>query len=906
MAKTKKVLSLFLVALMTVFTVLSYVPAKAATTPKLAFVSKTAATYTQDQMISFSVKAANYTGKVMYRVMLSSGKNYINIWNTPKTGYYYTKWTPSGTTTFPIHWLASQLKPGFYSMTVLVKRVGSKLPYDSYVNTASFEVKSSEATISSIDDVKATVAVGTAYTLPATVKATMSDGTSKDVAVVWAPATVDTTKAGDYKFVGKVDGYDKDVNLVLTVAEPKVTVTAVAANQIKVAFDQAVDTTKATFAVKMGYVPVDVTAKFADDAKSAVLTSDSNLLAGDYTVSVKGIGLTTEDYALKVEAQKMVSFTIKTTQLLAKTADQDLIYEAKDQYGNAFDYASTNFTTYAYNVTTSSNTATIKVGINKFAVALTNPTAKDNIIVTLVDNASGLSQTVTIPVVDNSLANTIAFGTPVPKKDNTRIYVSEDNKDNLYIPFTAKDQYGNAMTLDLGDYTFISSNTSIVDPKNFALYDANDDGINESINFATGATSGTVTITAVALKTGKTATVSFTTYDPAALKAISLVQPAGLIVAKESVTVNYTAVDTFGSTAKLSNVNDLVWFSTKPTVVDVTKDIAVDAKGVLTITPEADGTTTVSAFLNGVKQGDITLTVNKAAVETKITKVLPTALTYFAANAGTYTYKVADFEIIDQYNRVVKTPTGTVTVAVKDGTSDVVSATSNSAIVTAAAVGTKTLTVTYTIGTVVLTKDFTVNVIDDAAVVGYTVTPITNTVLYAKSFAGLRAAGKYARTFTIANGLDANNNKVALSNAVANDMTLTNSDPTAVTVSGTSVYAVRTVDKGASTVAAWKDGKKIAEVNFTTSTVAPVLSTLTYADASYTVDVAKTLDLTTKLTGNDQYGVAYIVPSGAWFSLDKSIATVTNGVVTGVKAGTTTIIYVAPNGANININVTVD
>ncbi|HAZ36319.1 MAG TPA: hypothetical protein DCY71_00485, partial [Clostridiaceae bacterium] len=47
---------------------------------------------------------------------------------------------------------------------------------------------------------------------------------------------------------------------------------------------------------------------------------------------------------------------------------------------------------------------------------------------------------------------------------------------------------------------------------------------------------------------------------------------------------------------------------------------------------------------------------------------------------------------------------------------------------------------------------------------------------------------------------------------------------------------------------------------------------------------------------------------GTWFSNDNAIATVnsTTGKVTGVKAGETTIIFVAPNGVNISVKVIVE
>ena len=696
-------------------------------------------------------------------------------------------------------------------------------------------------------------------------------------------------------------------------------ISAINATTLKVTFNKPVDTKKAAFVVKNAYLPVDVKAQFAEDAKSVTLTAENNFIAGDYTVTVKGLTETDLVSSLKIDAQKLASFTIKTTQLLAKPGAQDFIYEAVDQYGEAFNYASSNFYTTAYNVTTPANTATVSLNGNKMSVTLKNPTAKDNIVITLVDKATGISQTQTITVVPNAAVNTVSLGQAVPKKDNDRIFKNEVAGDKVYIPVSLKDQYGNEIAIAnslIGagkDITIISSDSAIVDPSNITSMDSNNDGVNDALNIVTGNKAGSVTLTLIVNKTGNTKSVSFTVYDPAALGSVSFVQPEELFVAKEPITVNYTAADTFGKAVKLANVKDLSWFSTNTSVVDTAKDIAVDAKGVLTITPQAKGTTVISAFLKGAKQGEISLSVNDAAVETRITKVLPTALTCFAKNGGTYTYTVKDFEIIDQYNRVIKSPKGSVTVAVKDKSADTVATTG--AAITAAnnKLGSKVITLTYTNGAVSLTKEFTVNVIDNTAIAGYELAPIENTVLYAGGFTDAAAAGSYASQFAISNGLDASGNKVALSADEAKEMTLTNtSSDVTIDPATNKVFAAGKTDKGAATVAAWKNGKKIAEVHFTTSNVAPALTTLKYAKDSYTVAPKAMLDLSHELTVNgsvlDQYGVKFTPLAGTWFSNDNAIATVnsTTGKVTGVKAGETTIIFVAPNGVNISVKVIVE
>jgi N-acetylmuramoyl-L-alanine amidase len=79
--------------------------------------------------------------------------------------------------------------------------------------------KSSTLTISSISDLSASVAQGDNYSLPLNVKATMSDGSSKNVSVIWDNNTVNTSELGSYSYKGTVAGYSMPINLLLTVGE---------------------------------------------------------------------------------------------------------------------------------------------------------------------------------------------------------------------------------------------------------------------------------------------------------------------------------------------------------------------------------------------------------------------------------------------------------------------------------------------------------------------------------------------------------------------------------------------------------------------------------------------------------------------------------------------------------------
>lgn len=74
--------------------------------------------------------------------------------------------------------------------------------------------------IVSIDDIEITVNEGGSFTPPLTVTAKMDNNTSKDVAIVWNPGSVDTNTGMSYNLSGTVKGYSASVNLKLNIMHP--------------------------------------------------------------------------------------------------------------------------------------------------------------------------------------------------------------------------------------------------------------------------------------------------------------------------------------------------------------------------------------------------------------------------------------------------------------------------------------------------------------------------------------------------------------------------------------------------------------------------------------------------------------------------------------------------------------
>jgi len=126
---------------------------------------------------------------------------------------------------------------------------------------------------------------GLNYELPKTATAKMSDGTTKEVALTWTPASVDTTIAGNYEYTATVQGYNGSVKLHLEVIDKTITIVSVEPTEIDAAVEQGLNYE----------LPKTATAKMSDGTtKEVALTwtpaSVDTTIAGnyEYTATVQG------------------------------------------------------------------------------------------------------------------------------------------------------------------------------------------------------------------------------------------------------------------------------------------------------------------------------------------------------------------------------------------------------------------------------------------------------------------------------------------------------------------------------------------------------------------------------------------------------------------------------------------
>lgn len=154
--KLKKVFVVFLAALVVFLIGINnctvYAKEKAVRKPDLKMVTQPATEYKTGSTISFVVTSSNYSGKVEYRVNLYNvtTKKTVELW-AKIPGYYNKGIRPAGNSKFTVNWPATGMEPGTYSMKVFVRRAGTSVSYDDYVQTNTFVVKQDKVKL----DVKA-------------------------------------------------------------------------------------------------------------------------------------------------------------------------------------------------------------------------------------------------------------------------------------------------------------------------------------------------------------------------------------------------------------------------------------------------------------------------------------------------------------------------------------------------------------------------------------------------------------------------------------------------------------------------------------------------------------------------------------------------------------------------------
>ncbi len=243
---------------------------------------------------------------------------------------------------------------------------------------------------------------------------------------------------------------------------------ATGVQKVTVAFNKAVDDSKATLTLKKGSTDVAVTTKFAEDKKSAVLTLKDNAKIGDaeYTVTLAGLDADTIATASAkfngtAETVKTIAFA-STNDTIAQSKKARVKVEVKNQYDENVSLSASSFT-----VVTSGFDSNITKD-NTGALVVTIDTTK-TAGVSSVDTTPGLTM-IPIYVYENdsriSAQKTFKLGTPpfVTKVELSEAKYAEGKTalsatgDVATLPVTQYDQYGNPVAVDSAAISNINLN----------------------------------------------------------------------------------------------------------------------------------------------------------------------------------------------------------------------------------------------------------------------------------------------------------------------------------------------------------------------------------------------------------------------------------------------------------------
>ncbi|QYR22092.1 S-layer homology domain-containing protein [Paenibacillus sp. sptzw28] len=685
-----------------------------------------------------------------------------------------------------------------------------------------------------------------------------------------------TTKVSvDYK--GKT--YQVDVKLdVLKATDAKQT----GAKKITVNFNQPVlasDKTALTYELKYGLTPYPVTAEYATDGKSAVLTA-AYLPTGDYTLTVKG----SDAISLKVEAEKATKIDV-TVPALTYANNVDLGVKTYNQFSEEM---TASPTISVYNVTKSKS-----IGVSGGKVnLLTDASIGDSINVTAVYPSAGLSVNKTLKVINGSAATSIKIDPVKPLTGKDRISVGQTgfvlpvtlvdaNGQTIKLPtFATKTLATNQNSFDLAGLIFYVSDPAIV---NDIAVDSN--GV---ITFNTEAKAGTAYITITNGATGAYATTSVVVNGLAQVKDFQLSHPGKTIVQGEDIVFPFTAVDTYGAAVagKDLDLSKVTFYGPSGLTYKV------NAKGELVFNFAQTGAYTIYTLVNNIQQpSTVQVNVMDPAYFTAVNGIKDVATTYEvgASNA----FDADNITVVDNYGRVSNVTASTYTVVSDDPS--IVSYAGGKLVANKA--GSTTITVNSSANANITAYKFTVNVVASSDIKTYAIDTVGT--LYGKST--LTDSSAYAKQVTLI-GKTASGTSVALVNNVA--PFVTSSDETVLAVSNSKTATVYGLKAGKSTLAAYNaSGTKLAEQEVTVSEDAPVAKTAAFSADEYSVKVGQ--QVTVAVTVKDQYGVV-ITPANQLSSADTSVATATGFTITGVKVGSTTLTYVSSNGTTDTATIVVN
>ncbi|WP_158299467.1 S-layer homology domain-containing protein [Paenibacillus antri] len=237
--------------------------------------------------------------------------------------------------------------------------------------------------------------------------------------------------------------------------------------KVQVTLDKAVDTAKATLALKKGSSTVSTKTVWAEDGKSATLELSTRITAGEYTVTLGGleesaVGTTTASFTAEDEKVSKLDF-VNSNDTLPYSDFATVEVVAENQYGEAVSIGASSFTALVSggSVTMTKNdngTFNLPVDTKRDGVTQGNGV----IPVTVFYNSSNVTVTKNFKVGTVPLLSKIEAGDV--KYSNTTTNKLTAANDVATIPVTLYDQYGNKLVKAQFDSTPAEVLASTINP----------------------------------------------------------------------------------------------------------------------------------------------------------------------------------------------------------------------------------------------------------------------------------------------------------------------------------------------------------------------------------------------------------------------------------------------------------
>jgi methionine-rich copper-binding protein CopC len=307
----------------------------------------------------------------------------------------------------------------------------------------------------------------------------------------------------------------------------KVSVTGVkatGAKKLTLTFNTAIDASKVTLSVNKGAATIALastdSAKWSDDKKSVVLTTDSKLTAGTYTTKVEAAaannGITlgdkvSADVTVTDETISKVEF-LTTSDVVAKSAANTITFKATNQYGEVSDLSATGF-----QIVLSAGSYTASGDKQQFTFNTSTLTKDQSVAVTVIAPNASAQATKVLKVGDQPSVSKLELGDVTLATGKDRLTAG----DSATIALIAYDQYGNKVddqTAISSSVTLISTNTSAIATSGLSI---NSDKNLAITTLGTITNDVEVTLTVVANGSGQSVSKVVKVYAPKAAYDVS-------------------------------------------------------------------------------------------------------------------------------------------------------------------------------------------------------------------------------------------------------------------------------------------------------------------------------------------------------------------------------------------------